>query len=125
MTALITPELVVLDANLGATKQEVIRKLAEVVAATGRAEADGLEADALKSEDQSPTGMGDGIAIPHCRSAAVNENALVFARLDPPVDFGGFDGPADLAFMIAAAEGSDATHLDLANGAIIALNKIP
>ena len=113
MTALITPELVVLDANLGATKQEVIRKLAEVVAATGRAEADGLEADALKREDQSPTGMGDGIAIPHCRSAAVNENALVFARLDPPVDFGGFDGPADLAFMIAAAEGSDATHLDL------------
>lgn len=113
MTELITPELVVLDANLGSTKQEVIRKLAEVVAATGRAEADGLERDALKREDQSPTGMGDGIAIPHCRSAAVNENALVFARLDPPVDFGGFDGPADLAFMIAAAEGSDATHLDL------------
>lgn len=113
MTELIIPELVVLDANLGETKQEVIRKLAEVVAATGRAEADGLERDALKREEQSPTGMGDGIAIPHCRSAAVNENALVFARLNPPVDFGGFDGPADLAFMIAAAEGSDATHLDL------------
>lgn len=113
MTDLITTDLVVLDADFGPTKHDVIRKMAEVIAASGRADADGLEADALKREGQSPTGMGNGIAIPHCRSAAVNTNALAFCRLNPPVDFGGYDGPADLAFMIAAAEGADAAHLDL------------
>ena len=36
-----------------------------------------------------------------------------FARLDPPVDFGAKDGPADLAFLIAAPAGGDADHLTI------------
>ena len=110
---LITPALVVLDANLGATKAEVITALAELVAASGRADAAGLAADALAREEKAVTGLGGGIAIPHCRSAAVTTNTLAFARLSPPVDFGAADGPADLAFMIAASEGSDDAHLQL------------
>ena len=113
MTNLITADLVVLDADLGPTKQDVIHAMANLVAATGRADAAGLEADALAREEQSPTGLGDGIAIPHCRSKAVTENSLAFARLNPPVDFGGFDGPADIAFMIAASDGADDAHLAL------------
>ena len=38
---------------------------------------------------------------------------LAFARLSPGVDFGAKDGPADLAFLIAAPAGGDATHLKL------------
>ena len=38
---------------------------------------------------------------------------LAFARLDPPVDFGAKDGPADLAFLIAAPAGGDADHLTI------------
>ena len=38
---------------------------------------------------------------------------LAFARLSPPVDFGAKDGPADLAFLIAAPAGGDATHLQM------------
>ena len=110
---LITPALVVLDADLGPTKAEVITALAELVAASGRADAVGLAADALAREEKAVTGLGGGIAIPHCRSAAVTTNTLAFARLSPPVDFGAADGPADLAFMIAASEGSDDAHLQL------------
>ena len=44
---LITPELVSLDANLGSTKIEVITSVAGIVAAAGRADADGLARDAL------------------------------------------------------------------------------
>ncbi|MGV8908832.1 MAG: PTS fructose transporter subunit IIABC [Propionicimonas sp.] len=110
---LITPELVLLDADLGSTKTEVIHAMAALVARTGRADEAGLAADALAREEKAVTGLGGGIAIPHCRSAAVHTNTLAFARLSPKVDFGAADGPADLAFMIAASEGSDDAHLTL------------
>ncbi|MEL4504716.1 fructose-specific PTS transporter subunit EIIC [Luteococcus sp. H138] len=111
--SLIEPGLVALDTDLGRTKDEVIRGLAGIVAATGRAEADGLAADALAREAKSPTGMPGGFAIPHCRSAAVNTASLGFARLSTPVDFGDKGGPADLVFLIAAAESGGADHMKL------------
>jgi PTS system fructose-specific IIC component len=114
MTALITPDLVALDADLGADKSAVIRGLAEMVAAAGRATgADGLYADAMAREAQAATGLPGGLAIPHCRSAAVTEASLGFARLDPKVDFGAPDGPAELVFLIAAPAEGDADHLTL------------
>jgi fructose PTS system EIIBC or EIIC component len=114
MTALITTDLVALDADLGAEKGAVVRRLAELVAAAGRATgADALHGDAMAREAQAPTGLPGGIAIPHCRSAAVTEASLAFARLSPKVDFGAPDGPADLAFLIAAPAHGDADHLTL------------
>ena len=114
MTDLITRDLVRLDADLGADKQEVIRALARVVADAGRsADADQLAADALTREETAATGLPGGIAIPHCRTTGVEEPTLAFARLEPPVEFGAKDGPADLAFLIAAPAGGDATHLQL------------
>ena len=110
---LITADLVLLDADLGSSKTEVINNLAALVARTGRADQAGLAADALAREEKAVTGLGGGIAIPHCRSAAVNTNTLAFARLLPKVDFGAADGPADVCFMIAASEGSDDAHLTL------------
>ena len=112
-TPLITPELVSLDANLGSTKTEVITSVAGLIAAAGRADADGLAHDALDRESKSPTGMPGGFAIPHCRSAAVSQVSLGFARLSPAVDFNGPDGPADLIFMIAASENGGADHMKL------------
>lgn len=111
---LITPELVVLDQNLGAHKNDVITQLSGVVASAGRADsAEGLAADALAREGQSPTGQPGGIGIPHCRSAHVQTTSLGFARLAQPVDFGAKDGPADLIFLIAAADGEGKEHLKL------------
>ncbi|MGY4541663.1 PTS system fructose-specific IIC component [Arthrobacter sp. UYNi723] len=114
MTQLITTELVELDQNLGTSPEDVIRHLASKVAATGRAsEVEGLFADAFAREQKTATGIPGGIAIPHCRSAAVSEPTLAMARLNPKVDFGAKDGPADLVFFIAAPEGADQEHLKL------------
>ncbi|WP_340539340.1 PTS fructose transporter subunit IIABC [Nocardioides sp. GXZ039] len=117
MSDLITPALVRLDVDLGTDKHEVIRALAGIVGEAGRTDGpDGvvlLAEDALAREAKSPTGLKDGIAIPHCRTEAVQEPTLVFARLQPPVDFGAKDGPADLAFLIAAPAGGDNTHLQI------------
>jgi PTS system fructose-specific IIC component len=114
VTQLITTELVDLDQNLGNSPETVIRHLASKVAATGRAsEVEGLFADAFAREQKTATGIPGGIAIPHCRSAAVTEPTLAMARLDPKVDFGAKDGPADLIFFIAAPDGADQQHLKL------------
>ena len=114
MSTLITADLVSLDTDLGATADDVIAALAQHVVAAGRAtDAEQLVADARAREAQSATGLPGGIAIPHCRSAAVTEPTLAFARLTPGADFGAADGPADLVFLIAAPEGSDSAHLTL------------
>lgn len=114
MTALITTDLVRLGADWGADKHDVIRALAGVVDDAGRATSkDQLIEDAFARESTSATGLPGGIAIPHCRTAGVDEPTLAFARLEPPVDFGAKDGPADLAFLIAAPAGGDADHLTI------------
>ncbi|MCO1337354.1 PTS lactose transporter subunit IIC [Kocuria polaris] len=111
---LITEELVRLDANLGSDSTAVIDALAAVVAENGRATtAEDLAADAKAREAKTATGVPGGIAIPHCRSAAVTVPTLGMARLDPAVDFGAKDGPADLVFFIAAPDGADKDHLKL------------
>lgn len=112
--SLITTALVRLDAQLGTTKQDVIRSLAGIVDAAGRAtDADQLVADAFAREETSATGLPGGIAIPHCRTTGVAEPTLAFARLEPGVDFGAKDGAADLVFLIAAPAGGDADHLQI------------
>jgi len=93
-------------------KTETIRALARQVADAGRTtNPDGLAEDALAREATSATGLPGGIAIPHCRTEHVDVPTLAFARLSPGTDFGAKDGPADLAFLIAAPAGGDATHL--------------
>src|SRR5690606_1659329 len=106
MSDLINADLVRLDADLGADKHTVIRALARIVGAAGRAgDVDQLVEDAFAREATSATGLPGGIAIPHCRTAGVTEPVLAFARLQPTVDFGAKDGPADLVFLIAAPAG--------------------
>lgn len=114
MSRLITPALVALDADLGADASSVVAALATRVADAGRAtSADALAADVMAREATSATGLPGGIAIPHCRSEAVTEPTLAFARLEPRADFGAPDGGADLVFLIAAPAGTDASHLAL------------
>lgn len=114
MSALITADLVSIDTSLGSDRREVIRSFADRVVAAGRAtDVEALFADAWEREQETDTGVPGGIAIPHCRSAAVTEPTLAMARLDPPVDFGAKDAAADITFFIAAPEGSDKEHLQL------------
>jgi PTS system fructose-specific IIC component len=113
-TPLLTADLVRLDTALGDDKHDVIRALAEIVGSAGRSSSvSGLTNDALAREATSSTGLPGGIAIPHCRTEHVDVPTLAFARLSPPCDFGAKDGPADLAFLIAAPAGGDATHLQI------------
>ncbi|WP_420808031.1 PTS fructose transporter subunit IIABC [Brachybacterium endophyticum] len=108
-----TADLVRLDVQPAGDKTAVIGQLADLIAATGRSERDGLEAGLLAREESFATGMPGGFAIPHCRTEAVHEAALGLLRLSEPVDFGSADGPADLVIGISAPAGTDDQHLKL------------
>ncbi|MGO2658340.1 PTS fructose transporter subunit IIABC [Mycetocola reblochoni] len=114
MQDIITSALVSLDTRIGADKPSVIRALAQRVVDAGRATgADALFDDAWAREQKDATGLPGGIAIPHCRSAAVTTPSIAMARLAPGVDFGAADGPADLVFFLAAPAGADSEHLSM------------
>jgi fructose PTS system EIIBC or EIIC component len=111
---IITTDLVLLDVAVDGDKQAVITRMAGAVAAAGRShDADGLTGAAMAREEQSATGLPGGIAIPHCRSPYVDAATIAFARLSPKVDFGAPDGPADLAFLIAAPDSGGQEHMKL------------
>jgi fructose PTS system EIIBC or EIIC component len=111
---IIDADLVLLDVDAGTDKQAVIGRLVGRLADAGRTtDPEGLTASAMAREEQSATGLPGGIAIPHCRSPHVDTASIGFARLQPAVDFGAPDGPADLAFLIAAPEGAGSEHMKL------------
>lgn len=66
----------------------------------------------MAREAQTSTGLGDGIAMPHSKNAAVREASVLFAKSNNGVDYESLDGqPTDLFFMIAAPDGANDTHL--------------
>lgn len=71
----------------------------------------------MNREELSSTGLGDGIAMPHAKTKAVNTPCVLFARSEKGIDYDSLDGqPAHLFFMIAAEDGANNTHIEtLAN----------
>lgn len=71
--------------------------------------ADGLRA----REAVGSTGIGHGVAIPHCRSDAFGKPLAAFLRLANPVEFNAYDGqPVDLVFAMVIPGGQAQQHLD-------------
>lgn len=68
----------------------------------------------MDREGLGSTGIGDGIAIPHCKLPELAEPVLVFGRSSGGVDFRAIDGrPVYLFFLLAAPEGAAGIHLKL------------
>lgn len=83
-----------------------------------------FKAEILKREESCSTGLGDGIAMPHAKTSAVNRPCVLFARKKDGLDYEALDGqPSRLFFMIAAEEGANNTHIEtLANLSRLLLN---
>ncbi|WP_394119981.1 fructose-specific PTS transporter subunit EIIC [Planococcus donghaensis] len=113
ITQLLTEETIILNLS-AATKQEVLEELAGQLERAGKlSDRRAFTRAILERESQSTTGIGDGIAIPHAKSAAVKSPAIAFGRAADGLDFESLDGqPANLFFMIAATEGANDDHLE-------------
>ncbi|MGT2716471.1 PTS fructose transporter subunit IIABC [Streptococcus respiraculi] len=95
------------------TKEAVIDEMITSLAEHGVvSDATAFKTGIMNREAQTTTGLGDGIAMPHSKNAAVKEATVLFAKSNEGVDYESLDGqPTDLFFMIAAPEGANDTHL--------------
>ncbi len=97
------------------TKEKTIESMAALMAASGRITDVKAYAAGLKSrERESTTAVGEGIAIPHCKDAAVKEPGLAAMVIRDGTDFDSADGePVRLIFAIAAPDVKENVHLDV------------
>ncbi|MEO1331037.1 MAG: PTS IIA-like nitrogen regulatory protein PtsN [Pseudomonadota bacterium] len=111
LTELASPEGVI--PNLKATsKKQLLQELAQRAGSLYGAEPRALFDALLERERLGSTGMGRGVAIPHCRMAGVERMCALFARLETPVEFEAVDGePVDLVFLLIAPEACGSDHL--------------
>lgn len=95
-------------------KADVIEELVTVLDNAGKlADRAEYKKAIIAREEQSTTGIGEGIAIPHAKTKAVKEAAIAFGRSVSGIDYESLDGqPSNLFFMIAAPEGANNTHLE-------------
>ena len=71
-----------------------------------------LFTDLMDRESEHTTGIGLGIAVPHARTAAVQETVIVFARCRNPIDFKALDDlPVTLVVLIAVAPDQHKTYI--------------
>lgn len=102
--------------NLKATnKMSAIDELVDLVNASGNLNnKEEYKQGIIAREEQSTTGIGEGIAIPHAKTKAVKKACLAAAVSKAGVDYESFDGSlAHLFFMIAAPDGANNTHLEV------------
>jgi fructose PTS system EIIBC or EIIC component len=113
ITELLTRETILLSLSAN-SKLDAVDELVGVLERAGKITDRKVFKDAIiKREEQSTTGVGDGIAIPHAKTSVVKDAAIVFGRSHGGVDYQSLDGqPAHLFFMIAAPEGANNTHLE-------------
>ena len=113
ITELLTKETIAMDLS-ASDKNGVIDELVNQLDSAGKLSDIAQFKEAIHNrESQSTTGIGEGIAIPHAKVAAVKSPAIAFGKSKEGVDYQSLDGqPAHLFFMIAAPEGGAQTHLD-------------
>lgn len=93
-------------------KKQALQELSERAAEVSGLPAREIFDSILQRERLGPTGVGDGIAIPHGKLLRCDRIFGVFARLERPIDFEALDGlPVDLIFLLIAPESAGADHL--------------
>jgi len=96
-------------------KLEAITKMVELMDKTGNIkDVEKYKEGVLKREEEGTTGIGEGIAIPHAKTDAVNRAGLCAMVVKNKVDFDSLDDqPVDLIFLIAAPDSKDNVHLQV------------
>ena len=114
ITDLLKPEGIKVGAT-AANQMDAIDQLVALQDASGNiSDKAGYKEGILAREAEFSTAVGDGIAIPHAKVAAVKQPGLAAMTVPGGVDWNSPDGkPADLVFMIAAPEGEANTHLEM------------
>lgn len=110
--SLTAPELIFPHLE-GSGRNDLLRSLARRIKELGYvADSNKLYERLLEREDLGSTGIGDGIAIPHCKMNGLERVVLAIAILDEGIDFGAVDQqPVRLFFVIISPARKPALHL--------------
>ncbi len=111
IAGLLSPESVRL-VNSVTSKKRLFQELGDIAATTCLVES-GVAAAALQErENLGPTGVGQGVALPHARIDGLTDVKGIFVRLEHAVDFDAIDKrPVDLIFALFAPQGAGVDHL--------------
>ena len=98
-----------------ANKDEVLKGVGKMMYDAGKVTDLQKYIDGLyQREEEFATGMGNGVAIPHCKSDCVKDEAFTLVKLKKPVEWGSLDDqPVDYVIMLAAPNTSDNVHLKM------------
>jgi len=96
-------------------KKDALEKMVALMVKQGNiADPETYKKKVFAREEEGSTGVGEGVAIPHAKTAAVTKPGLAFMRCKDGVEFDSLDGqPAKLFFLIAAPDTKDNVHLDV------------
>ncbi|MCZ8465809.1 fructose-specific PTS transporter subunit EIIC [Streptococcus uberis] len=109
---LLKKDLMLLDLQATSKEAAIDEMISRLVSKNVVSDFDTFKKGIMAREAQTSTGLGDGIAMPHSKNAAVREASVLFAKSNSGVDYESLDGqPTDLFFMIAAPDGANDTHL--------------
>ncbi len=99
----------------GGTRDEILHAMADRLAREGSVRDPSELADRLVERERlGCTGLGGGVAIPHCKLRGLNGVVVAVASTDSPVDFGAADGiDVDLVFLVASPTEAPAAHLQV------------
>ncbi len=113
MAQLISPELVKCDWTLSSKKQLLRQAALEFSAPYPDLNPDDLFECLVKRERLGSTGIGSGIAIPHCRSSQCKKMVGLFTKLANPIDFDASDDQlVDLFFILLVPKENAQVHLE-------------
>lgn len=94
------------------SKKRLFQELAEMASACCGIDSAEVAEALLEREGLGPTGVGNGVALPHARVAGIDEVVGLFVRLEKPLDFDAVDRqPVDLVFCLLAPPGAGVDHL--------------
>ncbi|MEK9711952.1 MAG: PTS IIA-like nitrogen regulatory protein PtsN [Thalassolituus sp.] len=111
---ILTPERALQNVPVS-SKKKLLEMLAAMIAEElGDASADDIYERLLARERMGSTGIGEGIAIPHCRLLQCQQAMGILLKLEEPIDYDAIDGNSvDLVFALLVPEEATDEHLQI------------
>lgn len=109
---LLSEEVIAADLDVN-TKDGVFKRLVDLLAEAGNIDDPGGALEAVeKREDILSTGIGNGVAIPHAKTDAVDSLVVAFARMEAGIDFKSLDGkPVKIIFLLLSPQEEAGLHV--------------
>lgn len=113
LESIISPDLTFCNVE-GVSKKRLLETSAELIASKVDVNPDEVYEALIAREQLGSTGLGNGIAIPHCRVPKCKETIGCLVKLANPIDFDAIDqNPVDLLFFLLVPENTIEGHLEV------------